>query len=58
MARLFAAMLNSLPENLTRGEVTSMFRVVHASCLSTPVAIIFLTFAITSGVVTIAERTT
>jgi hypothetical protein len=57
-ARVLRVMLSSLAENLTRGEVASMFPLVHASCLSTPVAIIFPTFAITSGVVTSAERTT
>lgn len=51
-------MLSSFAENLTRAKVASMLSLVHASCLSTPVAIIFPTFAITCGVVTSAERTT
>ena len=57
-AWVLLVMLSSFAENLTRAEVASMLPLVHASCLSTPVAIIFPTFAITSGVVTSAERTT
>ena len=57
-AGFFATMVFSFRENLTREEVTSMLPLVPAPCLSTPIAIIFPTFAITSGVVTIAERTT